>query len=182
MLRNIFSLVLIVLMLFCFGCSDKSSSARISFKDAIAPASALGEKTKVNKFGSDDLIIDTLNGKSTEHDPKRSYSFLYDDPTLIASIQCCSNPAEAKKEFSKVVDTLAAGHPFGLETHKDLKMKVPAIGFWKVEPDSPKQIIFRYGNVLIIIQTMYSSTISVESVQKFADAYVRYLDGVPGAK
>ena len=180
--RHRHTFFLLVFLVFLGGCSEPHSSARISFKDSVAPASAFGEKTQINKYGSDDRIIKVLNGESTEYSPRRSYDILYGNPMLIASVQCCDNPADAKKAYKNVVDLLGEKNPLGLKSHKDLKMKVPSMGFWNDEPDSPKQIVFRYGNVVMVIQTMFSSAITVGSIEQFADAYVRHLDGVPGAR
>lgn len=182
MARNWLVIVFLVIPILTIGCSERNSSARISFKDSIAPASVFGPETRINAFGSDEEVIRALKGEIVDYSPRKSYTFLYENPTIAASTQCLESPAAAKKEFQSVVDQLGDKHPLGLKAHTDLKMKLPAIGFWNDDPGSAKQIIFRYGNVLVVIQTMFSSDAPVKSIQAFADTYVRHLDSVSGRK
>ena len=59
-------------------------------------------------------------------------------------------------------------------------MTVQGTGYWTEEEDSAKQVMFRYGNLVVVVQTLYSSKISVAEVKKFAENYVKYLDAVAG--
>ncbi|MEP4077929.1 hypothetical protein [Haloferula sp.] len=132
-------------------------------------------------MGCDDEVVEVLDGKVADIKPSRSYNVLYSNPSLVASIQCLDSVGEAKDEYDKTIKKLEE-HPLGLASHEDIGMAVSAIGYWNSEEDSQKQIVFRYGNLLVVVQTLYSSKIPVSEVQDFAAKYLAFLEGASTGK
>ncbi len=174
--------IAIALILICSNCSDSRSRAKISFSKAIAPANTLGTETKLKRFGCDDIVLEVLDGKEPIISPDISYSILYENPPMIASIQCTQSAKAGKAAYNDAIKKLA-NHPLQLSPRDNLNMTVPATGYWKDDERDQKQVIFCYGNLVVVVQNFFGSDrISVNDVKNFAKDYVKYLDTVSGVK
>lgn len=161
--------------------SDPRSSAEIPFTEAFAPAKIIGEQATIWEAQCSPAVNDVFDGKDPQFMAELPNNVVYRNPDLMASVFCLGSSGSAKSKYKESVDQLS-NHPLGLKQHDDLKLAVPATGYWTDEKGGAKQVMFLYGNLVVIAQTHKESEISVDEVKKFAAEYISYLDGVAKIK